>query len=188
MPWKKISKKNIIFDPKVQSYCKNPDFICPNYGHNWACPPEAPYLEEEILQNYQEFYLIYVKTEITERGAMDRKPKDSNSGTGTKVINSLQNYNRMRDWIEEEITEFIESYSEEYTDLRILWYGHCRVCEKRREKCTYDDDIPCRYPDEKRYSMEAVGIDVTETVENVDLDIEWPPKNHIYRFALICIN
>jgi predicted metal-binding protein len=187
MPWKKINKEKIVFDPEVQSYCKNPDFICPNYGHNWACPPEAPYLEEEILQNYQKFYLIYYRMEMTQDRKNNENKNDLNS-RGPKVINSLQSYSEMRDKIEEEIAEFIESYSEEYTDLRILWDGHCRACDKKGKKCTYDDDVPCRYPDDKRYSMEAVGIHVTETVENVNLDIEWPPENHIYRFALICIN
>ena len=42
------------------------------------------------------------------------------------------------------------------------------------------------YPDKKRYSMEAVGIDVTAVTKNLNIPIEWPPTNHIYRFGLIC--
>jgi len=56
-----------------------------------------------------------------------------------------------------------------------------------RIKCTYDSGEPCRYPNKKRYSMEAVGIHVTNTVKDLNLDIEWPPVNYYYRFGLICI-
>jgi hypothetical protein len=35
--------------------------------------------------------------------------------------------------------------------------------------------------------MEAVGIHVTDTVKNLNLDIEWPPTNHVYRFGLVCL-
>ncbi|MHA1256098.1 MAG: DUF2284 domain-containing protein, partial [Promethearchaeota archaeon] len=55
------------------------------------------------------------------------------------------------------------------------------------KKCTYDSGKQCRYPNKKRYSMEAVGIHVTNTVKNLNLDIEWPPVNYYYRFGLICI-
>jgi len=32
-----------------------------------------------------------------------------------------------------------------------------------------------------------VGIDVTQTVRKLDIDIEWPPTNHVYRFGLVCV-
>ncbi|MHA1412798.1 MAG: DUF2284 domain-containing protein, partial [Promethearchaeota archaeon] len=46
---------------------------------------------------------------------------------------------------------------------------------------------PCRYPDKIRYSMEAVGINVTETVRKLNFKIEWPPKKHVYRFGVACL-
>ena len=44
----------------------------------------------------------------------------------------------------------------------------------------------CRYSDKNRYSMEAVGIEVTKTVRALNFEIQWPPKNHVYRFGLVC--
>ncbi|MCJ7648379.1 MAG: DUF2284 domain-containing protein, partial [Candidatus Lokiarchaeota archaeon] len=73
-----------------------------------------------------------------------------------------------------------------YNEKFILWDGYCRICFKEGKNCTYDDGIPCRYPDKKRFSMEAVGIDVDKTVKNVNIEIEWPPINYAYRFGLIC--
>ncbi|MFX1308960.1 MAG: DUF2284 domain-containing protein, partial [Promethearchaeota archaeon] len=60
MPFLEIKFDDIIFDPIVQTFCVNPNFKCPSYAHSWACPPEAPYLEQEVSQ-YKQFYLIFVK-------------------------------------------------------------------------------------------------------------------------------
>jgi predicted metal-binding protein len=167
MPWIEISKENIIFDPKVRTYCYNPNFKCPNYGNSWACPPKAPYLEKQIIL-YTRFFLIYIKQDID--------------------MNKKEVFESMRDRLEEEITNFIKEHSRNYKQVQILWDGYCRLCEKEGKKCTIKSKLPCRYPDEIRYSMEAIGINVTETVRRVELDIEWPPKNHIYRVGLICVN
>ena len=63
MPFKEIKFRNIIFDPKVQTHCVNPNFQCPSYDHSWACPPVAPYLEQEVSR-YKKFYLIYVRFDL----------------------------------------------------------------------------------------------------------------------------
>ena len=171
MPWKEIPKNAIIFDPKVQSYCNNPKFKCPYYGHSWACPPEAPYLEDEIMK-YENFYLIYTKLNLKNDSRKENRKK--------------YNYNKMRKIMEREMEKFIILHQNKFNEIRILWDGHCRICEKENLKCSIDDDSPCRYPDKIRYSMEAVGINVSQTVKNVDIDIEWPPVNHVYRFGLVC--
>ena len=179
-----IDKKNIVFDPEVQTYCINPGFKCPNYGHSWACPPEAPYLDK-ILREYVKFFLIYEKFDIKEYIREKRKkfPKRDEK----KLRNAFYRDNFMRNSIEENVNAFINKYDEKYNEILVLWDGHCRVCEKNKEKCTYDSGSECRYPNEIRYSMEAVGINVTETVKNLNLDIEWPPKHYAYRFSLVCL-
>ena len=179
-----IDWTQIIFDPKVQTYCNNPKFKCPNYGHSWACPPEAPYLDK-ILREYKRFFLIYKKYDINEY--IREKKKKFPKRDEEKLRNAFYREDFMRDWIENDVNIFINEYNEEFEETLVLWDGHCRVCEKKQEKCTYDSGSECRYPNEIRYSMEAVGINVTETVQNLNLDIEWPPKNHAYRFSLICL-
>ena len=171
MPWKEIPKDAISFDLKVQSYCKNPKYICPYYGHSWACPPVAPYLEKEIM-SYKKYYLIYIKFDLNKKEE--------------KGISNQFDYNYMREIMEVEMEKFLQEYQGKLKELRVLWDGHCRICEKENKECSIELDIPCRYPDEIRYSMEAVGINVTQTVKNIDLDIEWPPITHVYRFGLAC--
>ena len=172
MPWKEVPKEAIIFDPKVQSYCNNPEYLCPYYKHSWACPPEAPYLEKEIM-NYAKYYLIYTKFDLTK--SSENKSKN------------YIGYSYMRKIMEEEMEEFLQQHQNSFKESRVLWDGHCRICEKENKKCSIEENVPCRYPEKIRYSMEAVGIDVTKTVKNLNIEIEWPPVNHVYRFGLVCV-
>ena len=184
MTWIEIAREKIIFDPKVQTYCNNPRFKCPNYGHNWACPPEAPYLDN-ILTKYTYFFLVYEKFDL--KAYISEKKSRFPNRSEEKIKNAFYREQFMRDWIEQDIKKFVENLERKYEEIFILWDGHCRVCEKVQKNCSYDEGIACRYPTDIRYSMEAVGINVTETVKNLNLDIEWPPKNYAYRFSLVCL-
>jgi predicted metal-binding protein len=172
-----------VFDPQVQTYCNTSKFSCPNYSHSWGCPPVAPYLEKKIFQ-FHEFYLIYYKYDLN-KYIKDIKSKHSHLSE-KKIRNDFYRKDIMRDYLESEIQDFIKNYSKPYKEVFILWDGYCRICSKQGKSCTYDDNKPCRYPDQIQYSMEAVGIDVNKTVSHLNLNIEWPPIHYIYRFGLVC--
>jgi predicted metal-binding protein len=173
-----------VFDPKVQTLCVNPKFKCPNYGHSWACPPEAPYLENEVSK-YHRFCLIFSKFDMNSYVKKQKIKHPRRSEINIRNRFYLKDY--LRDDLEKEMFRFLETHKDEYESKLVLWDGHCRICGKLLGKgCTYNKGEPCRYPDKKRYSMEAVGINVTDTVKNLNLNIEWPPINHYYRFGLIC--
>lgn len=182
MPFLKIKVNQIVFDLEVQSYCNNLDFKCPNYGHSHACPPVAPYLEEEV-SNFRDFFLIYSKFNLEEyiNDVKKKKPKKSKK----KILNSFYRKNILRYHLEEEINQFLEDYKGDFKEKLILWDGFCRLCYNENKKCTYDSGEPCRY--QPRYSMEAVGINVDQTVRNLGFKLEWPPLRYAYRFGLICL-
>lgn len=46
----------------------------------------------------------------------------------------------------------------------------------------------CRYPKEARSSMEAMGINVVETIRKVDLDIEFPTTEFVTFVGLVLLN
>jgi len=184
MPFKEIKFKNIIFDPKVQKFCVTDNFKCPNYKHSWACPPEAPYMEKKVSK-YSEYYLIYTKFNLS--SYVKNKKEKNPDLTEEHIRNRFYMKNLLRDDLEVEIISFLDNFNANYDEKLILWDGHCRLCRKRGYKeCNYDQGEPCRFPNEIRYSMEAVGIHVTDMVKRLDLDIEWPPINYCYRFALVC--
>jgi predicted metal-binding protein len=184
LPFLEITLGDIIFDPKVQTYCVSPSYTCPSYGHSWACPPEAPYLEATVSK-FNRFFLIYYELDLNNyiKDIKEEKPNLNEKN----IKNELYNGKFLRNKLETEIFLFLENYQDLYEEKLILWDGFCRVCLNKTDKgCTYDSGKPCRYPDKKRYSMEATGIAVTEMVNNLNLKIEWPPTNYVYRFGLVC--
>ena len=113
----------------------------------------------------------------------EKYPKRSEKSIRSKFYSK----NLLRDDLEKELMNLLKNSGNQYTNRLILWDGTCRLCQIRLGKiCSCKDREPCRYPEEIRYSMEAVGIDVSQTIENADLKIEWPPVNQVSRFGLLC--
>lgn len=188
MPFIEIKYEDIYFDPKVQEMCVSSSFKCPFYGHSWSCPPNSPYLEK-ALSTYSEFFLIYSlfnleeyiekEKERTHRSAFFIK----NTFLLTKSMESLD--------LEEEFSKFLQQHSRSFSKKLLLYDGTCRYCKiQSKGSCTYDSGNPCRFPNEKRYSMESVGIDVISTVRKLKqkevIDIEYPSNKYSYRFGLAC--
>ena len=185
MPYLEIKFSDIVFDPKVQTYCLNPNFKCPDYNHYWSCPPVAPYLEKEVSQ-FQKFFLIYFQFDLESyvRETQSRHPKWSED----RILNHVLSKGITRKGLDMEINHFLEIFQESFQENLILIGGHCHICSDRGDgSCTFDTREPCRYPDEMKYSMEAVGIEVDKTVKSLNFEMEWPPKRWIYRFGLICL-
>jgi len=183
MPYIKISFDQITFDKQVQTYCNNPKFQCPYYGHSWTCPPEAPYLEKKVSQ-FKEFHLVYHQFDVESyvNKVKEKHPKRSEN----KIKSSIYIKSFVLDYLEKEVYDFLDKFQDNYNDKLVLWHGHCRVCGKESKICTYDSGKQCRYPNKKRYSMEAVGINVDKTVRNLNINLEWPPVNYVYHFGLVC--
>lgn len=183
MPFLEINLNDIIFDSKVQTYCISSNFKCPNYGHSWACPPEAPYLEKEISK-YEKFFLVFTKFNLIDFVEKEKVKQPNKTENSIKTAFFMKNL--LRDILEQEIMLFLKKKIT-YKEKLVLWDGFCRLCSNKKDKgCTYDAGDPCRYPDQKRYSMEAVGIDVNKTVTNLNFNLEWPPNEFVYRFGLVC--
>ncbi|MHA1291882.1 MAG: DUF2284 domain-containing protein, partial [Promethearchaeota archaeon] len=116
MPSIEIKPENIIFNPEVQTYCNNPNFKCPFYNHSWSCPPNAPYLEKEVL-NYDHFYLIYYKFDLN-KYVMEEKRKHPNR-TKKRIRNFFYRKDILRDKLESEIFSFLTQNECKYSQRLI---------------------------------------------------------------------
>ncbi|TFG11948.1 MAG: hypothetical protein EU535_06695 [Promethearchaeota archaeon] len=188
MPFIQINYEDIYFDPEVQKMCISSSFKCPFYGHSWSCPPNSPYLEK-VLETYKEFYLIYSMFDLEEYIKKEKK-RTNRSEFFIKntflLTKSMENSD-----LEEEFTKFLEKYNNKHRRKLLLYDGTCKVCKLQgKDNCTYDSGEPCRFPNEKRYSMESVGIDVISTIRELKrkkiLNIEYPSNKYSYRFGLAC--
>jgi predicted metal-binding protein len=145
----------------------------------------APYLEKAI-STYKEFYLIYSMFDLETYIRKEREKKPNRSEFFIKNTFLLTKSFELND-LESEFNKFLAQYNKKYKKKLLLYDGTCRLCSLRKKgKCTFDAGEPCRFPKDKRYSMEAVGIEVIRTVRELKLDIEYPSNKYSYRFGLAC--
>jgi predicted metal-binding protein len=97
--------------------------------------------------------------------------------------------NLYKEDLKKEVENFVNDLADEPKEMLLLFDGTCRTCLNDQDKgCTFDSGKPCRYPDKKMISMEAIGIEVIRTVAKLpNRDFEYPSKTYSYRFGLVCI-
>jgi predicted metal-binding protein len=186
MPFVELKYEDIIFDQKVQEMCISPGFSCPYYNHSWSCPPVAPYMEN-IISRFDEFFLIYSQFDLEGYIKNEKKKNPRRSEFYIKNTFLLKKTFLLND-LEGEFDRFLMQYEKNYSKILLLYDGTCRYCLMQNAgPCTYDAGEPCRFPEERRYSMEAVGIDVIQTVKHLRLEVDYPSNKYSYRFGLACI-
>ncbi|MHA1785134.1 MAG: DUF2284 domain-containing protein [Candidatus Helarchaeota archaeon] len=145
----------VVSDAWVNFKCR---FGCPNYGNNLCCPPFAPTPEEikKLLKEYSEAILIGF-------------PGDSNP----------KNYREMHEKMHGTLLKLEgEVFKAGYVKAFVFFTGSCALCENCVLEELPSDIHPemairfCRHKNKMRPSMEAVGIDVFETVKNAGIEME----------------
>jgi len=186
MPFTQIQYDDIYFDRKVQEMCISPNFKCPFYGHSWSCPPNSPYLEK-ALSTYTEFYLIYSMFNL--EGYIQKEKERTNRSEFYIKNTFLLTKSFESNDLENEVAKFLNQYDKAYKKLLLLYDGSCKYCKTQKAgACSFDSGEPCRFPKEKRFSMEAIGIEVIRTIRDLKnkLNIKYPSNKYSYRFGLAC--
>ncbi len=121
---------------------------CSQYNANWSCPPATPDLYEArtILSEYSTALLLV--------GSQNRNDfyKDSNRNRTDQV-------KYWKGIVSLERLLFLKGYDKAIS----LVSGACSLCKK----CAYPD--ACRFPMEKRPTVESFCIDLFGTLKNLDI-------------------
>lgn len=119
---------------------------CNKYNTNWTCPPATPETKkaQAILSEYS-LALLLVGTSNCSDFYLENNRKRTNQVRGWKGTISL----------EREL--FLEGYYKAFS----LVGECCALCKE----CAYPDD--CRFPQEKRPSVESFSIDVIGTLKKL---------------------
>ena len=138
--------KEIIVAQWVNLKCR---YGCTQFNSNWSCPPATPNISEtrSILKEYSTALLL-----IGSRQCKDFYKKTSKNRT-----------DQVRYWKGSVILErelFLEGYDKAFS----LVSGACSLCKK----CAYPDN--CRFPMEKRPTVESFSIDVIGTLKNLGIN------------------
>ena len=119
---------------------------CNQYNTNWCCPPATPSPDKvrAILAEYSTALLLVGSTSCSD----------------FYLNNARKRSSQVRCWkgtISLERTLFLEGYYKAFS----LVGECCALCKE----CAYPDD--CRFPQEKRPSVESFSIDVIGTLKNL---------------------
>ena len=141
-----IGADKIIVAEWVNLKCR---YGCERYNTNWCCPPATPDSERtrRILSEYSTALLLV----------------GSKSHPNFCMNNAKKRTVQIRCWKGTIVMErrlFLEGYYKAFS----LVGECCALCKK----CTYPQD--CRFPQEKRPSVESFSIDVIGTLHNLGLN------------------
>lgn len=158
-----ISPRQIVVDKRVRLKCRVP--LCDGYNQNLMCPPNVMDLDSfrNILSMYSEAVLIQVKAQGSSEEdviAAELHVQNLISDLETKAL-MQGNY-------------FVAG----------LGAAKCRLCP---ECVGVHSGEECRHPFRARPSMEAVGINIYKTCENVNIPIEMLDKENLYFAGLLLI-
>ena len=154
----------------INKFCAD----CNKYNKVWSCPP-LPFKDIDYIDKYKYCYIISGKVYIDRipsnvlsqmvSHALSKYSDISNSKDDfSDIFNGL--YYTFREFNDSKILQLEKKYSNSIS----LASGRCLICNL----CSRTDNIPCVHPDKLRYSLEGLGFDVIDIMENiVGEKIQW---------------
>lgn len=140
---------------------------CKNYGQGGGCPPYAPKFEH-IAGGYSFAVLVYARLHS------QYKPQRVEASSNYYI------HYRFQDIILSNLLHQIGSRIRKQIEDRLYYLGngYCMGCGSW--KCSLKQgENRCRFPEKRTYSLEATGIHVVKTLEELfDLELEWYNHNN----------
>ena len=167
-----IGANDIVVDDRVRLKCFIP--LCRHYG-DLVCPPNVPTPDEfrRYLKQYR--FALLLSTEY------DNPPKPKSLADS------------------EEVSAEIRTKSTDLSDILLklegvsLQKGYRFAAGFTGGSCNYCDSCvktggECKTPYRARPSMEAVGVDVVETLKNADMNLEFPVSDKVKWWGLLLVD
>lgn len=139
-----LNIEDICVAPWVRLKCK---YGCSKYGKSWCCPPETPDPEKMniVLEGYREALLLcgIIKNGDFYRDNQRKRRIQVNTWKGTLAL---------------ERRLFLAGYYKAFG----LVSENCALCKR----CTYPRE--CKFPKDRRPSVESCSIDIFQTLKNIN--------------------
>ncbi|MCD8153772.1 MAG: HAD-IA family hydrolase [Clostridiales bacterium] len=161
--------------PTFLEYCR----ACPNYGKIWSCP-EFDFDPVDYWRKYETLHLLGVKIYLPERLV---KCDFSKEFCGELTACILDTFRR-------ELDHTLLRLEKENPGSVSLSGGSCARCREHagaklldHSGCTKSLGLPCRHPDQMRYSIEALGGNVGLTVTKyLHQELLWMEEGRLPRY------
>ena len=152
------SAKELTVRPEVRAMCSADK--CKVYDHSWACPPACGEIEDFEKQMHEFEHCLVVQTVADLEADFDFATMEE-AGERQKA--------RMLD-----LVAAIDKVGLS-DETMVLSAGTCTLCTP----CSYPD-APCRFPEKRTSSMEALGMLVLEVCKKNDLSYYYGPLKIAY--------
>ncbi len=129
----------ITIDPAVRAMCRQN--TCGQYGKNHMCPPAI-----KDIKAWKQDICAFKKAVIVTKVYAMKSSFDLKS-----MLEGLADFQKTLIRLRK---EFITHFPDK--KILLLGAGACMICEK----CSLQDNEPCRFPNKAFPSLEACGIDV----------------------------
>ncbi len=143
-----LSTDDICIAHWVRLKCK---YGCSKFGTSWCCPPETPSPEQTkvILSEYNKALLLHGTMKNTHfyRNNNQKRRIQVSTWKGTVALERFL---------------FLEGYYKAFS----LVSDTCALCKI----CSYPN--PCKFPKDRRPSIESCAIDIFQTVMNIGKSYE----------------
>ncbi|WNY28735.1 hypothetical protein MmiEs2_09380 [Methanimicrococcus stummii] len=167
-----IDAEDIIVDDRVRLKCFVP--LCRHYG-DLVCPPNVP--TPDGFRKYLSLYrfAILLSTQY------DNPPKPASLIDSEDVSNEIRK--KSTDLSEILLKMEAVSLQKGYRFAAGFTGGSCHYCDG----CVKTGG-ECKTPYKARPSMEAVGVDVVGTLQNVDMNLEFPVSDKVKWWGLLLVD
>ncbi|MEQ2722824.1 DUF2284 domain-containing protein [Phascolarctobacterium faecium] len=153
-----IRNEDFVYEERVQLNC----FYCSRYNTKWTCPPKIPPINyKKIISEYNNLYILKYERNF------QKEDFDVVRNESTNAIH--------RTLLQMEKFLYINNNS-----LAISFIGgSCKLCKNGCGK------ERCNNPGMARIPLEATGVNVIKTLENIGIKVQFPIKDRFYRYGLI---
>lgn len=155
-----IDVNKIVFEERVKIKC----FQCSKFGVKWTCPPNIPNLNySKILSEYNMIMLVYGEFKYTDQNYEDVRTESTN--IIHRALLDLERY----------------MFSRNHSLCTSFIGGSCKLC---KSGCGKDK---CNNQESARIPVEAIGINVVRTMNNVGIKVDFPVNKEIKRIGLLLL-
>lgn len=148
---------------KFDNLCKTG---CPNYLCKWSCPPYAP-LFTDVALKWDKTYIVFMHMDLSQFSYI------KNDYLKVKAANTM---------LKSRADRFIRKMASLHG--KCISTGSCRLCKPC--KCKLGE--PCAHSDLMAYSFEALGINVSQLVEDCfKKQLIWYKQNCLPQYtSVVC--
>lgn len=153
-----ILTRDIVVERRVLLKCR---YWCDEYGRNWSCPPYVPSVDEfrKLLREYRHALIISFQSPPKPEAWSEEKKKAHLALLKLEKI----------------------AFESGFLFALLLRPGSCNICPQ----C--DVTKPCRHPELLRFSPEAVGVNLIETLRRAGISLKFPVTGLEEKINIIAI-